>query len=632
MNVIRRFSISIIFGFIVIFPSGTSPTIVSASNPGSYVNTIENNAAYFFHSNADSSKVMDIRMADYSNDNDMLLWGKTGWGNQRFVLTKADASSYFMIPLEASEKFLAIKSGINADNAKLVIRPEEYSTSSVQATRFKFLFNSVTQSFRIFTGSSGYEKYLALKNDNNTSGNEIVQRAAPNGNPTAYYEWKLEKTDNLTVDSFNDISIPANSNKYFNVRVPFSLSYVIETRTTKASLFHLYRSSDNVQLASSFTNTQGYQRLVYNLVANTNYHIWFSNLSSTLILCQFVLFPEKEVNFFSFFDEELNATTDVTNLYSTFRSKGYYLNHYNNAAFSSVISDFRPNGNRAINNDYFFIASHGTEEGITLTSPTSDFGAWQMPNMSNVKVAVWATCHGGAEGNAADVSVNLKYAAAAVGWPRLCFGDTSRVFTNHFWPRILDGMDVQEAFDVSLAEALDSWWFFWTNIKGDSIDYLMLYRRTEAVPLLAKRSSVPSSSHSSFENLETVHGAYNLNDYSLVYSDKNIERYVKLIAGQYSNDFYVKDKKTLEVYKSKNDISGFAKVTASKTSEVKYTSNVKILDSTQVYALDNGLLRHLEIAQAEIITGGKVSYQYIITDIKDGQILSFDYVANLFNS
>lgn len=598
---------------------------VSGANANTVATTIENNSAYYIRSSLNMSKTMDIRNGSYANDSDVLLYDVHNHANQRFILSKADNETYFIKPLQESLKYLAIKGGATSENAKFVIRPEEFSGTAIKANRFKFIFNPSTSSFRIATGASDFSKYLTLKNANIANSNEVVQKSAPSSGFTSYYEWKLVKTDNLTVNSINLTSVNANSSRFFNIRVPRTVTYIIESRTNALSKLNLYRSSDNVLFGTSFTHTNGYQRIYCNLIAGVDYHVWFTNLSNLSPTFEMVLFPEKEVYFSSYYKvRDLDTTIDVTNHYSNFEDNNYYVNHLNNTAKDNLLTYTNANGKTAIANEYYMISSHGSEGGDTYVAPTKSFKPYELPPLNNVKVAVWSTCYGGKSGNVAEVSVNSKNAEAAIGWPGLSFTDTARVFTNHFWPKILTGKNIETAYSEALTEAKNSAWFFWTNILGDSLEHLKLYQRNSNN--VAMSDSVYSFDYSGYDRV------YEIKDkqvYTLFSEKFGQKRYVKLIDGRVTNDFYIEDLGTKILYKSKSTIESVQ--LSSIEIQPKYAENTKRLNGTQVYAVDNDSIRKLDISQVEVESEGLKSYHYVIHDLLTNETLPFDYVMKLFN-
>lgn len=597
-----------------------------ASNPGTNITEIEDNATYFFKNMYDNNKLMDIKYANYEDNSDLVLYNAHYFNNQRFTITKASDTTYYIKPFLADNKFLAIKSESNQENAKLIIRSEEYSSTAIKANRFKFHYNPTNNTFRISTESSDFTKYLSL-NIITENDIDVVQKSLPSSGFNSTYEWKLIKTDNLTNNSINTINVSPYSNMYFNLSVRRSMNYIIESRTIENSLMRIYRTADSSLLAESFTNNNGYQALNYYLDKNTEYYIRFYNKSNKTLTLDLVLYPEKNVYFASYYDSELNTSSDVMSHYNNFESHGYFLNHLNNSSSNLLLNSERANGNVAINNKYFMISSHGSETGDTIVAPNKSFSASSLPNMSNVEVAIWSTCYGGKSGNAAEKSIE-KGAKYAIGWPRLCFVQTSRIFTNNFWPQVLNGESVENSFNYALKKAKDSFWFFYTNIGGDSIDYLILYK----IDNNDKGFNSDDAILPSYDNLvEVNHDAIRYkNEYRVIYENNNYRRYVKFINGLMSNDFYIENLLTNKLYKSKHYVN-MENIDLKKEIPTQLKSNQKKLDSTIVYAEDKGIIRKLDISQVETTTSGLKSYEYVIHDLYSGLQIPFEYVLKLFN-
>ncbi len=599
---------------------------LTAANPNTLVSEIENNAVYFIKSASNYNKGWDVRSGDYNNNNDVLLYDSHHYGNQRFVLSKADEQCYYILPVETNLKYLAIKSGSNSENAKLVIRSEEYSTSSVNANKFKLQYNPSTSSFRISTGASNFTKFLTLKNSNTNNGNEIVHKNPTSTGFNYYYEWKLVKTDNLSINCMNSVSVGPYSSMFFNVKVPRTLTYIIEARTTAISIMNLYIHDGNVPVAESSTNNNGFQSIYCALNENIDYYLWFSNNSSLSLNFEIALFPEKEVYFSSYYEpNDINTTTDITNHYSNFLIKGYFLNHINNGHKSSLLETINANGVLSILNDYYMISSHGSENGYTWVSPTSYFYHNELPDMSNVKVAVWATCYGGKAGNIADVSVRNKNAEASIGWPGLSFVDTSRVFTNHFWPKILNGQSVESAYSQALSEAKNSWWYLLTILGGDSLADLRLYKNSGRGEIILPTEYLVIN----YENMQFVDEKINYDKYKLYQYYGNYKRYVKFLDGLITNDYYIEDLSTNKIYKSKHNVD--ENTIYKGENPIVVSKDIKILNSMHLFAKDNDLLRKLNIKQIEKSNGNLKSYYYDIEDVYTKEQLSFEYVQELFN-
>lgn len=166
------------------------------------------------------------------------------------------------------------------------------------------------------------------------------------------------------------------------------------------------------------------------------------------------------------YKDDIDTRKDIDNIIGYFESKNYTIINEVNSSFENMKS--YEDEYSLMNRKYYFISSHGSEDGHVFFNKHSYSLANEFPFMGNVDIALFSICYGGKEGNAAEIVVNQKSASNGIGWPGLTYVKSSRTFTTRFWKLVIkDNQSVEKAIEKSLKHTQKTY-FYNFGIWGDN--------------------------------------------------------------------------------------------------------------------------------------------------------------------
>lgn len=520
-----------------------------------YADEIEDGAVYFIRSALLDSQVLDVPNSNYSKGQDLILYHSLGWGNQRFVINKEGThgsnTTYKIYPVEAYEYNLSIE-GENSDDGKaLELKSSSSFGSNLDSYKFTFTPGTSRNSFRISTGSSGFTKYLTLNNYSVADNTKIVQKNY-DSTYAKCFDWYLQKTDSLGVNTKNETYLNGTNEIHFNVRVPVSGEYIFETSQydeTLDTVLKLYKDDGTFLKRDDDGGDGRFSKLTYYLNSVQNYWIKLSGYNSSQVGSVYLSLKSLNTVYINTYhaNGDIDTRSDGISPQEDLINAGYYARHIINAAKSDMLSTDE-NGFSRLNNKYYMLSSHGSSSGAALLSSGQYLYGSSLPNMSNSILSVWAICYGGKEGNIAQYAVKYRNAQNALGFPGLTYVNTSKTFTDKLWKEISVGKSANDAVNSALSHTKSAHWF--THMYGwgdDTIVSPKLYSKTTTSSLLinnggnkilpyisssALLSLTNSESLASFQKNNTTR-TFNFDDATIVMGLKN---------GMPTNKYYVIDK------------------------------------------------------------------------------------------
>ncbi len=350
-------------------------------------NNIANNGIYFIK-NIGNSQIIDIPNSSYNSGVKPICYNANYFANQRFIITYEFEDTYRIKPMCSQNLVFGIS------NNELVLKEEEYNDTALFLDKFKFVRYGTSNYYFI---KDYYDKYLTLSNKNTSNSSSLVVEDNIDNSNLDYYLWLFDETDSLNVNCVQQETINGNSYKYFNIRLPYSVSYKIETNQNDVTII-LYDSSGN-QLCQ---NVGGQKYVIYNFTRNTDYSVRIYNNSTSSKIVQIKLYPLKTIFMYGIYDYYTHKHDRITTLNNTkeyYEMAGIYPIVYSNIKANSLLYSLE---NNAINNwvplnsDYIVIRSHGssngfqTYDGINISQITYS----QINTMSNVDFVAWLQCNG----------------------------------------------------------------------------------------------------------------------------------------------------------------------------------------------------------------------------------------------
>lgn len=519
-----------------------------------YANEIEDGAVYFIRSALLDSQVLDVSNGNYSYGQDVILYRSLGWGNQRFVINKEGTyggnNTYTIYPVESYGYKLSIE-GENSDDGKpLELKTSTIFGSNLNSCKFTFTTGSTENSVRIATGSSDFTKYLTLNNYSVADNTKIIQKTYDSAYAQCF-DWYLQKTDSLGVNTKNETYLNGTNEIHFNVRVPVSGEYIFETSqydTSLDTILKIYKDDETFLNQNDDGGDGLFSKLQNYLDSNQDYWIKLSGYDPSQVGKVYLTLKSLDIVYINTYHTEGDIDTrfDGISPQEDLINAGFYARHIINATKSDMLSTDE-NGYSRLNNKYYMLSSHGSSSGAAMLSSGQYLYGSDLPNMSNSILSVWAICYGGKEGNIAEYAVKYKNAQNSLGFPGLTYVDTSKTFTNKLWEEISVGTSVSDAVNSALSHTKSTHWF--THMFGwgdDTIISPMLYSKTATANLLAENVSneilphLSSKSLSrtnfesliSFKNNNETH-TFNFYDATMIMAFKN---------GNPTNKYFIIDK------------------------------------------------------------------------------------------
>lgn len=518
-----------------------------------YANEIEDGAVYFIRSALLDSQVLDVPNSNYSNGQDLIIYHSNGWNNQRFVMNKegtyGGSTTYTIYPSGAYDYNLSIDGENSNDGRVLQLNKSSSFGSNLNSYKFILTPGTTEDSFRIATGSSDFTKYLTFENYSVSDNTNVVQKAYDSGYAKCF-DWYLQKTDSLGVNTKNETNISGTNQIHFNVRVPVSGSYTFETSQYDNALdtvLSIYKDDGTLLKKDDDSGDERFSKLTYYLNEDQDYWLKLSGYNSSQIGRVYLTLKSENTVYINTYhaDGDIDTRYDGISPKEDLTNAGYYVRHIVNATKSDMLSTDE-NGYSRLNNKYYMLSSHGSSSGAALLSSGQYLYGSNLPNMSNSVLSVWAICYGGKEGNIAQYAVKYKNAQNALGFPGLTYANTSKTFTDKLWKEISAGKSVNDAVNSALAHTKSTHWIF--EIFGWGADTIIspkLYSKTSVanfstdisnkiLPYISSYSSLPLTNSESLVSFQKKYDTktFKFDDASIVMKLKN---------GNLTNEYFIID-------------------------------------------------------------------------------------------
>ena len=603
-----------------------------------YVDEIEDGGIYFIR-NCYSDKVIDIPNSNYSNGQDCILYQSNGYGNQRFIVRKngyhRSDPIWSISPLESPEKTLRIENNGVTENNPLEIQESFDFVSNSEADNFLLLPGSFPNSWKITTGASGYLKSLTTLNYSLSNNTPIVQKVF-DSNYSVYFDWYFQKTDSLGVNVENNVFLNGTNDMYFNLRVPISGQYIVETSKATSELdtkLEVCNSNGTILSQNDDGGENYFSKIIYNFNSSTDYLIKLYGYSANDIGDVILkVMPVKSVYINTFYND-IDTREDSIQPYNLLTNNGYYTRHLVNIPKSELLKA-DPNGRQRLNNEYYMLSAHGAEDGEVALSPNEGLWGYELPDMSDVRLAVWANCYSGKSGNIAEYCANYKNALYSLGFPGLTYVDTSKTFTDYLWFFINDGSTIPNA--VSLAASYVYFLYSFSHAfewGDDTIINPSLYS-----------SSLETSLPQDFTiSLADLYGD-RLSESSVdAYIEFNIQKSTKTIligndklvfetkSNRITNNYFYIDCKNNKVYNHFYNDSNENNYSSSQPREIfKKLNNFNVKLEDEYCLFIDGQERIIKRMQYSIFEGKYEILNEVFFDVNNNQIFSEQEITNCF--
>ena len=473
------------------------------------VNEIEDGAVYFIRNANNTNLVWDMPNANTSVGTTPILYGSTGWGNQRFIVRKEalynNEMYYTIVPLYAPDKTLRLDS--NNEN-ELISLGYDKNTSLENFLSNKFIIQQVpgTTKFVIKSGVSTFGKYIIPTNDNVASGNTLSQKTTSIALTNPKYQWEFLKTDTLGLDLKNQVYINGTNTLYFNLTPPSTGKYIIET---------FDNNNDDLDTYLELYDNNG-TLLSYNDDGTNNYHAKiiydFSSTDDCSIRLRgyddeddfgytYLIFrPEKELFFSAVYDFNKNNNDRPGSLEATKQQlPGYYVNIQANQGKAAAL-EIAANGKTKMNSEYYVFSGHGYSNvaGVEFYNSVESegFSWYEIPNMNGTKIAIWMTCHGarnyfknGSSGEMTSMAFRTIEQGAdySLGYVGTIYDTTQRMFPSKFFEALNtnQGISIEQAIATATQWTINNNWWWWTFFGSANDDFKnpIIYKKNDTLRL-----------------------------------------------------------------------------------------------------------------------------------------------------
>ncbi|MBR1625246.1 MAG: RICIN domain-containing protein, partial [Clostridia bacterium] len=348
-------------------------------------------------------------------------------------------------------KRMDVESASTGNNAQIQL----YESNSTDAQRFKIITTgNGDNAFKILTGSTGYSKCVTVKNSS-FSPADVIQYTYDNGGNIDSDHWYLE---DVTLNERQTVIAAAGEIKTYQITIPDNRNYVVET-IQKQTTYDTELYVSNLTYGTLYDDDSGagsYSQICFNGQAGRDIavSVKFKNLSEgETAMCYLQIRKQQAVFYgFDYGSGDINTTSDLTTPYDQMS------NYFRCLKFTDKnVSHFLGNDTRNYargNSEILFFAGHGKGNNATGTTGVKFYdNTWlnyvDIPNLSNVRVAVWAACYSANKNNIYNSSMIEKSVAqgakSSIGFTVSVNDVSARRFTNNLFKKLATGATVAES-------------------------------------------------------------------------------------------------------------------------------------------------------------------------------------------
>ena len=340
------------------------------------------------------------------------------------------------------------------------------------------------------------------------------------GGAITYEEMNLNQIYDITLEplAFDAYSYLMTSNGY----------YVIETTGTSNTKLEI-TFEDYSNLDDDDSGVGNNARIEFTGKMNTKVYIKVSLVNASSNETFKLQIRKQKFSMFAY-DEPWyqKMTHDLIKPYNLFNNL-YDCTKYENSAVTraNILSNDERNLCK-LNSEIVFYSGHGSASG--LVTKTSPIVSTDVIDMSNTKVALWASCESGSNANSLNMSFAeytvTKGAKCAVGFKYVTFAPSSSVFTCEFFEQLSEGKTVEEACLKASQKII----FWFDTVK----DYVIFGDKNTTIV-------TSSTSSASYTARNTINYNAILGELTLNYESHNISgnvyRYYKKINEYITTDY-----------------------------------------------------------------------------------------------
>lgn len=600
---------------------------------------IDDGAIYFLRHSLYSNKVIDIPNSDYSNGVRPIIYDSNGFANQRFVL-RGDVSfdnqkTFSLSPLYDYLKCLRL----NGDNQKFVeLNNINKKSSNLNEGKFIIEKSETPNAYRIRTGASNFTKYLTVENFSLVNGSRIIQDTFQPSN-SKYYDWILERTDSLGINNEDKAYINGQNNTHFNIKVPVSGLYTLESSLYEKDLdtkMFVYNQNDAIIAEDDDSGEDRFSKIDAYFDSSKKYYLKLTGFNDSQIGYVKLKLSAKNNAFISTYYKEgdIDTRDDVNEPLSNFTNAGIFSKNLVNVSKYDMFFNSVDNQNN-FNRKYYMLSSHGSENGVAVLAPDEYINGYELPDLSNVELSVWAICFGGKANNIADISVNKKNAKNSLSFPGLTYTTTSKTFTDVLWREVSKGENINDAIRYAISSTKSK--HYWTHLFGwgdDTIISPVLYSKNSVSKFKQTANNEDVNVISLIKNKREIHNQQiKLNSNEQLFKVETNDGLFNFVLdeGIITNKYYFLDKKTNKSYEhspSENVIESVQKINARQKIESVNIENVVLENMYNL--IINGEYHKIKRVQYINFDGIFEKLNEVYYDIDSLEVYSEEEILNSF--
>lgn len=579
------------------------------------VDTIVSTGIYYIR-NQKSGLYLDVAGAGTNNGATLMQYYYNGSPNQTFKIIKV-GDYYEIIPIYAPNMRLDIRNASTENEAALQL----YESNSTNAQRFSIeSTGNGDNSFKILTGCTNYTKCITAKHAS-LEPIEVFQYGYGNNGNEDNDHWYFE---DVTLNEKHMIWVNEGDIRYFDFKVPDNGFYVAET-------YPINNYSDNIVtnvtvegLKDGQIHTRSYNGVgghtMFTFSGEGGQHLRFAvrSFSPSLSIFYFQIRRQQAILCgFNYGTDEINTLPDLT-VPNNVLSSMYSCVTYQDGNTNLLTNDLRDFP--IINSEVLFFSGHGNGNSVSLPNG-SNLYASSLPQMNNVRVAVWSSCKSAEINNGTSMvleSVN-QGALSSLGFTYTVGVDSAKTFTDELFVQLSQGSTLTGAAVMAANKII----WPWDTVK----DYVIA---GDPSTRINEASFIKSDVGYETTNL-------NLNEYNLTREEcasfelaQGKTRLFKTINGCLTNQvFDCNDEDNIYNTNVTKDDSSSTILPVLHESQLELAKNEELLEKHQVYIFTEGVYTPVLLEYINCFCEYGVYQKVVCKNLYNGELIDYATINSI---
>lgn len=403
------------------------------------------NGTYYIK-NQRSGKYLDIQGSKTESGTKAIQYEYNGSTNQQFKIVPYSQGGYTFTPVvcdaASANTAIEIKDGVLSNRTAIQLGVKNFSDTK---QRFNIIpTGNADGAFKIMAfGDKDNLKGLAVSGASSSNSAEIVLYDYGNDGVNDNDHWYFEDITPLNQKKL--VTLTAAKQTAIDMVCPDDKLYTVETFAYGSQSSDPIISVSGIMGAAlqddnSGTGNQAKISFKGQKGVNIRVNIWTNN---TIGKNCYVQLRKQKAALFGGKYSDINTTSDLSTPASVLTGLYDCHRYYESSA------EFKRADERTLktyNSEIMFFAGHGSVNYASFVS--GGITGYELSDMNNVKVAVWASCKSSALNDEGQSLVNrsvLKGAKSALGFNQTIDDSSAKRFTDKFFESLADGKNVSAA-------------------------------------------------------------------------------------------------------------------------------------------------------------------------------------------